>query len=215
MSFNNYSSYYDYNNCCKNFFIGATGPTGSRGPTGATGPIGPIGPEGQRGSTGATGATGSTGATGAIGSTGPQGVTGTFNDTSLNTVITFTPTISATSGNSPTYAATTTGQYVKYGRIVTFSARVTLTNVGTLSGTIRLSLPFTSATIASEHPLCIGSINNMTTSIVSSSLNGINATNYAQLYFKTAAATNDTLATIANISNTFDIYYGGTYVTSS
>ena len=58
-------------------------------------------------------------------------------------------------------------------------------------------------------------INNMTTSIVSSSLNGINATNYAQLYFKTAAATSDTLATIANISNTFDIYYGGTYVTSS
>lgn len=54
---------------------------------------------------------------------------------------TWTPTVTATSGTLTTVTAT--GNYTRIGRCVTANFEVTLTNVGTASGALIVSLPFT------------------------------------------------------------------------
>ena len=56
---------------------------------------------------------------------------------------TFTPTITASSGTFTTVSAA--GTYTKIGRQVTIQLRVTITNAGTATGTIKYTLPFTAA----------------------------------------------------------------------
>ena len=54
---------------------------------------------------------------------------------------TYTPTVTASSGTLTTVTAT--GNYTKIGRQVTVNVSVTLTNAGTGSGALNVSLPFT------------------------------------------------------------------------
>jgi hypothetical protein len=54
---------------------------------------------------------------------------------------TFTPTITATAGTLTTVTAT--GNYTKIGRQVTVNMQATLTNIGTASGALVSTLPFT------------------------------------------------------------------------
>ena len=56
---------------------------------------------------------------------------------------TFTPTITASSGTFTTTSAT--GAYTRVGRLVSFSLEITITTVGTASGAVLATLPFTPA----------------------------------------------------------------------
>lgn len=56
---------------------------------------------------------------------------------------TFTPTVTASSGTFTTVSAT--GAYTKIGRVVNFSIEITITTVGTASGAVIATLPFTPA----------------------------------------------------------------------
>ena len=55
----------------------------------------------------------------------------------------YTPTITAESGTPTTVSAS--GRYIQVGKLVTVTMTVTLTSVGTASGSVLASLPFTAA----------------------------------------------------------------------
>jgi hypothetical protein len=57
---------------------------------------------------------------------------------------TWTPTVTASSGAITTYTAS--GVYTKVGRVVHASAQITLTNIGTASGALIVTLPFSAST---------------------------------------------------------------------
>ena len=105
------------------------GPTGPAGPTGATGPsgAGPTGPTGPQGLTGSTGPTGAS-------ITGPTGPTGSVPNVPWTT---YTPTVSFTSGVLTSYTAS--GWSTQIGSVANFTFKVTLTNIGTASGTLLIS----------------------------------------------------------------------------
>jgi hypothetical protein len=53
----------------------------------------------------------------------------------------YTPTVAATSGTLTSYTAV--AEYTRVGRVITFVTNVTITNAGTGSGALTVSLPFT------------------------------------------------------------------------
>ena len=78
---------------------------------------------------------------------------------SSGTWTTYTPTVTAESGTITTKSAT--GRYIKVGTLCTVTTTVTLTNVGTASGSLIVSLPFTAA-----------NVNNFSGSVKETAVNG-------------------------------------------
>jgi hypothetical protein len=92
---------------------------------------------------------------------------------------TWTPSFAGTGGQSGQVYATQEGTYTKVGRLVTFSACVALSTLGTFTGYIKLvTLPFTPASTPSFRPVVTVAYNTTITSIPASIVYAANAFMY-------------------------------------
>ena len=92
---------------------------------------------------------------------------------------TWTPVFAGTGGQSGQAYSTQDGTYTKVGRLVTFSAVVELSTLGTITGYIKITgLPFTPAATPSIRPVTTIAYNTTITTIPASVVYGANAFMY-------------------------------------
>jgi hypothetical protein len=88
---------------------------------------------------------------------------------------TWTPTFAGTGGNSGQVYATQNGTYTKVGRLVTFSAVLELSTLGTITGFVRIDgLPFTPAATPASRPATTIATGTTITTIPASDVYGGN-----------------------------------------
>jgi hypothetical protein len=128
---------------------------------------------------------------------------------------TWTSTIGGSGGQSGQVYASQTGSYVKKGRDVSCWGRVTLSTLGTITGSVEIQgLPFTSNSVVHGLGVC-NFFNNMTTGITSLNATVSPSATVATLW-ATAGVTTVVLAMgQANLSNTLDMIWGFSYEAAS
>jgi hypothetical protein len=105
---------------------------------------------------------------------------------------TWTPTFAGTGGNSGQVYATQDGTYTKVGRLVTFSAVLELSTLGTITGFVRIDgLPFAPAGTPVLRPATTVAYNTTITTIPASVVYGSNSF----MYLYKISQTNPTAAT--------------------
>lgn len=128
---------------------------------------------------------------------------------------TWTPTFGGSGGQSGQAYTTQTGTYVKTGKLVTASANVVLSTLGTITGNVQIKgLPFTSAS-GMTGMVHVGYWASFTTGYVyiGGVVNASNTT--ATLYGATAAATATTTLAQANLAATSEVWVTITYLAAN
>ena len=128
---------------------------------------------------------------------------------------TWTPAYSGTTGSAGSYAATSSGTYTKVGRMVTAIGSITLTNKGSWTGNILLSLPSLGDTISTVSGTII--VENVT---LDANTRSVTSYTYAALMaaYGPVLYINETVTggaavntTCANATNTSSFVYSITY----
>ena len=127
---------------------------------------------------------------------------------------TWTPTFAGTGGNSGQVYATQDGTYTKVGRLVTFTANVSLTTLGTITGFVRIDgLPFTPQAVPGSRPATTHATGTTITTLPASDVYGGNAF----MYLYKISQTNPTAATQlsqGDLTNTTNWQVNGFYYTA-
>ena len=124
---------------------------------------------------------------------------------------TYTPTVSYSGSTSGITYAARTGSYTKIGNVITVQVMVTLTNKGTGSGSVIVSLPFTNK--AERAGLAIG--NTQGISANNSSYQAMVEVNLANVYFRVPSGLGGTTELgYADINNSFYVAMSGVYLIS-
>jgi hypothetical protein len=110
-----------------------------------------------------------------------------------------------------TYAART-GYYTKMGNVVMVQGAVSLSSKGTGSGTVRISLPF--QTISDRGGLAVGNTQEITANNSPRELMVEGATSYCVIRYPTGTGSTAEIL-YGDISNSFYLVFGGTYLTST
>jgi len=110
-----------------------------------------------------------------------------------------------------TYAART-GYYTKMGNVVMVQGAVSLSSKGTGSGTVLISLPF--QTIGDRGGLAVGNTQSITGNNSPRELMIEGATSYFMIRYPTGTGGTAEIL-YGDISNTFYLVFGGTYLTST
>jgi hypothetical protein len=110
-----------------------------------------------------------------------------------------------------TYAART-GYYTKMGNVVMVQGAVSLSSKGTGSGTVRISLPF--QTIGDRGGLAVGNTQEITANNSPRELMVEGATSYCVIRYPTGTGGTAEIL-YGDISNSFYLVFGGTYLTST
>lgn len=129
---------------------------------------------------------------------------------------TWTPTIIGTGGQSGQAYSVQVGHYVKVGKLVTVTGRVTLSTLGTVTTAAAIGgLPFASENNTNQYSAHAVYFSAMTSSFVN--VTGLVAPNSTRidLYGLTAAATGMAVLVQANLSNTTDLIFTATYRASA
>jgi len=123
---------------------------------------------------------------------------------------TFTPTFVAGSGSITTYA-TQLGRYTKIGNIVFFEVNLSASNIGSISGQMKLGgLPFTpSSTVATNYSIFIGRKSAFVNGPMGGAIFG-GDTNL-ELYKFGSSANNTTDLQGSDLANNCQIYTSGFY----
>lgn len=156
---------------------GATGPAGPQGPQGFPGPQGPQGAPSRTGPTGPAGVTGFSGPAGVgTGATGPAGVTGPAGNTVIASTTNSVGPITVQSGNQPSlFSNFSTANYgIGYfvARCITDPRKsIVMKLYGTLQGNPQ----------AGSDLLSVVGNNNTNADVQMTTINYIDATNYATL----------------------------------
>jgi len=124
----------------------------------------------------------------------------------------FTPTISYSGSTSGiVYGSSRTGTYTKIGNVITVQLEVNVTNKGTGSGSVIVSLPFTNRAIRAG--LAIG--NTQGISANNSSYQAMVEVNLANVYFRVPSGLGGTTELgYADINNSFYVAMSGVYLIS-
>lgn len=128
----------------------------------------------------------------------------------------WTPALGGDGGQSGQVYTTQTGRYIKIGRCVHVSGRITLSTLGTITGNVIITgLPFTVENTADVASANFGFYAALTTAVVW--LGGYFDLNATRIFLriKTAASTSSTTAVQGDLSNTTDLTFSGTYMTAS
>ena len=122
----------------------------------------------------------------------------------------FTPTISYSGSTSGiVYSSSRTGTYTKIGNVITVQLEVGITNKGTGSGSVIVSLPFTNRAIRAG--LAIG--NTQGISANNSSYQAMVEVNLANVYFRVPSGLGSTTELgYADINNSFYVVMSGVYL---
>lgn len=125
---------------------------------------------------------------------------------------TWTPALAGSGGQSGQAYATQAGAYIKIGLLVYATGRLTMSTLGTVTGTARISgLPFTSGATYNA-PVLVPYFNNLTTSVASFGGYVENSATVISLTFVPAAgATGINFPAQGDLSNTFDIMFSVVY----
>jgi hypothetical protein len=124
---------------------------------------------------------------------------------------TYTPTVSYSGSTSGITYASRTGSYTKIGNVITVQVMVTLTNKGTGSGSVIVSLPFTNK--AERAGLAIG--NSQGISANNSSYQAMVESGLANVYFRVPSGLGSTTELgYADINNSFYMAMSGVYLIS-
>ena len=92
---------------------------------------------------------------------------------------TWTPTFAGTGGNTGQVYGSQDGTYTKIGRLVTFTANVSLTTLGTITGFVRIDgLPFTPQGVPGSRPATTIATGTTITTLPASDVYGGNAFMY-------------------------------------
>ena len=131
----------------------------------------------------------------------------------------WTPGLSSTGGGAVGGYLRQFGHYVKIGRMVNIHGRVTLTSKGTLgAGSLSITgLPFTTTNTGGEATgfMTVSFFGGMTTNTVTITFFvGSNGTT-ANIFNAAAAVATSAALTVADISATFDVAFGGWYLAAS
>ena len=121
---------------------------------------------------------------------------------------TWTPEFQGSGGQSGQVYSEQTGNYIKVGKKVLLTGRITLSTLGTITGGLYiLQAPFNAAALSTVH---IGYFGSFTTPIVwiGGFLSGVTIL----VYIMSAAATNPSAAAQADLSNVTDLIFDCTYV---
>jgi hypothetical protein len=125
---------------------------------------------------------------------------------------TFTPTISYSGSTSGiVYGGSRAGTYTKIGNVITVQLEVNITNKGTGSGSVIVSLPFTNR--ATRAGLAIG--NTQGISANNSSYQAMIEINLPNVYFRVPSGLGSTTELgYADINNSFYVAMSGVYLIS-
>lgn len=129
---------------------------------------------------------------------------------------TWTPAFTPASGSGITYS-TQVGRYTKIGNFVFAQAHLILSSLGTASGTISITLPFSSANVSSMYSTVQLSYWAVTTTSINNA-GGYVAPNSTtlQIVRSTAAATAmNTALSAADLSATSDLIFSACYLTAT
>lgn len=122
---------------------------------------------------------------------------------------TYTPTVSYSGSTSGITYASRTGSYTKIGNVITVQVSVSLTNRGTGSGSVIVSLPFTNRT--ERAGLAIG--NTQGISANNSSYQAMVESGLANVYFRVPSGLGSTTELgYADINNSFYVTMSGVYI---
>lgn len=125
---------------------------------------------------------------------------------------TFTPLFGGSTSETGQAYTTQLGRYIKVGKQVWVSGRITLSTLGTITGNVMIKgLPFTSSAAAFQMGLCVIFWNAFTTAYVYLSATITASVTAAELRGATAAATELSVLAQANLAATSDIVFTGTY----
>lgn len=123
----------------------------------------------------------------------------------------WTPTLNGLTG--PTYT-TRVGAYIKIGKLVFITGRITLSNKGTGSGALTITgLPFTVGSGFSNFHA--GFWQDLAAGILVQGYFVAGAASIQPTYVKTAAISQITNLTGADVGNSVDLLFSGTYIASS
>jgi hypothetical protein len=127
---------------------------------------------------------------------------------------TWTPTFAGTGGNTGQVYDTQIGTYTKVGRLVTFTANITLSTLGTITGFVRIDgLPFTPQANPTTRPATTMAYNTTITTLPASDVYGGNTF----MYLYKISQTNPTAATQlsqGDLTNTTSWHVSGFYYTA-
>jgi hypothetical protein len=127
---------------------------------------------------------------------------------------TWTPTFAGTGGNTGQVYGSQDGTYTKVGRLVTFTANVSLTTLGTITGFVRIDgLPFTPQAVPGSRPATTHATGTTITTLPASDVYGGNAF----MYLYKISQTNPTAATQlsqGDLTNTTNWQVNGFYYTA-
>lgn len=129
----------------------------------------------------------------------------------------WTPTITGSGGATGTTYSGQVGRYIKVGKLVWVSCKITLTAAGTITGNVRIGgLPFTVANITDLEPPGVISWTGLATNWVDIVATAQPNTTQAQLSGATAAAASNSTALLdADIGDTSVIWMTLTYQASN
>jgi len=126
----------------------------------------------------------------------------------------WTPALGGTTSESGQAYSAQQGSYVKIGQFVHCRGRVTLTTLGTITGSAVIKgLPFVVEAITGGGS--VGLANGLTTAVVSLVGFTVASTSYMQLGMRTAAAVNVSAMVQADFSNTTDLTFDIPYRTTA
>lgn len=117
---------------------------------------------------------------------------------------TYTPVLTGAGGQSGQVYTTQDGRYTKIGRLVYAKFDIVLSTLGTITGQVQISVPFTASNGTNSVPVLLALWQNMTTAVLQlAGLLGSN-TSVVSLYKVTAATANSTGSTLVqgDLSNT-------------
>lgn len=124
---------------------------------------------------------------------------------------TYTPTVSYSGSTSGITYASRTGSFTKIGNVITVQVNITLTNKGTGSGSVIVSLPFTNR--AERAGLAIG--NTQGISANNSSYQAMVEAGLANVYFRAPSGLGSTTELgYSDINNSFYVTMSGVYLIS-
>jgi hypothetical protein len=127
---------------------------------------------------------------------------------------TWTPTFAGTGGNTGQVYGSQDGTYTKVGRLVTFTANVSLTTLGTITGFVRIDgLPFTPQSVPGSRPATTHATGTTITTLPASDVYGGNTF----MYLYKISQTNPTAATQlsqGDLTNTTNWQVNGFYYTA-
>jgi hypothetical protein len=127
---------------------------------------------------------------------------------------TWTPTFAGTGGNTGQVYGSQDGTYTKVGRLVTFTANISLTTLGTITGFVRIDgLPFTPQAVPGSRPATTHATGTTITTLPASDVYGGNAF----MYLYKISQTNPTAATQlsqGDLTNTTNWQVNGFYYTA-